>query len=742
MATSMMMGAIIAYSPLWAQTGPGESDKAPQEQGATDDVADIVVTAQRRSELARDVPLSLTALTGDQLAAAGVTDTQSLTRLTPGLKMDRVGNFTLPAIRGVTTTVTGPAADANVAIYLDGIYQPSTTSNTFDLPDVERVEVLKGPQGTLFGRNATGGAIQVFTKEPSYIPTGAVTLSYGNYNDFVAKGFVSAPIIADKVALSVAGFYHRNDTYYRDVRPDGPGLDGADAWLVRAKLRLDLTEDLKVTLAGSYSNRKESTAIYGSALNGNTVARLLDPGAIIPTKPYDVAFNDAIAPQRVKSYDLSAKVALDLGGGTLTSLTAYNHFKLSNVIDADYAYTPNGVGVDYHVSTYDRYFSQEVNYASDLDGPLNFVMGAFYTKGEGAWSPLGVQTPAFAVSIYGTQKVESLAGFGEIYYDITDKLSVIGGLRYSWEKRQQIGNTLFGLDQPKPDVLTPVGQKSWKSATPRFSIRYAVADRSNVYFTYSQGFKSGVFNTSNTSAPDLANPEKIKAYEIGYKGRVTDSLTLDAAAFYYDYKDLQASVFTSLNGIPLSLLRNAATARIYGFEADASMRFSPAFDIRAAVSVLDAKYDSFTAASVNKPCTNIPAPGTACSTVGTPLNIGNTSVAYDASGQQMIRAPKFTASATANAHADVAGGSLDLSGTLYYSSRLFFTFDHRVSQPGYATLDARASWSPYGSGFTVAIFGKNLTDKTTIAGTFITEVADGVSWSPPRTYGVSVDYKF
>ena len=738
LASAAMVAAMLSGSAALAQA---VADAPQDAQASAAASGDIIVTAQRRSERARDVPISLTALTGDQLVAAGVTDTSSLTNVTPGLKMDRVGNFTLPAIRGITTTVTGPGADANVAIYLDGIYQPSTTSNTFDLPDVERVEVLKGPQGTLFGRNATGGAIQVFTRDPSYTPNGSVTVSYGSFNTLTVKGFVSAPLVTDKVALSVAGFYESSDTYYRNLRPSGPGLEGAETKLVRAKLRLDPTDNLKIVLTGRYSDRRESVAIYGSPLNGNTVGRLLAPDAIIPVRPYDVALNDESRPQRVRAWDMSGRIEYELGSGTFTSLTGYTHSKLSNVLDADYSYAPNGLGVNYHVSTYDKYFSQELSYASAMDGPFNFVVGAFYTKGEGAWHPLSVQTPTFAVSIYGIQKVESVAGFGEVYFDVTDRFSIIAGLRYSWEQRSLDSATVFGLNAPRPAALNRRGQQSWDSATPRLSLRYKLTPDSNVYFTYSQGFKSGVYNTS-ASTNDLANPEKIRAYEIGYKGRIADAVSLNAAAFYYDYKDLQANVLTNVGGVPLSFLRNAARARIFGFEADASVQFSSAFDIRAAVSVLDGKYKDFTSASVNVPCTNIPAAGVPCSTVGTPTNTGNRSVPYDASGMRMIRAPEFTASITGNAHFDMAGGQLDLTGTMYYSSRLFFTFDQRIQQPGYVSLDARASWSPANSGLTLAVYGKNLTDNAVIGGTFITEVADGVSYMPPRSYGMSASYKF
>jgi len=734
-ATSAL-GLLALGTPAHAQdTAAGAEATAPQAPG------DIVVTAQRRSELARNVPLSITALSGETLRTAGVTDTLSLQQLTPGLKMDRIGNFTLPAIRGITTNVTGPGADANVAIYLDGVYQPSTVSNTFDLPDVERVEVLKGPQGTLFGRNATGGAIQVFTREPSYTPSGSGSVSYGRYNDFAVKGSVSAPIVADRVAVALSGFYHRNDTYYHNVRPNGPGLTGADSWLIRGKLRFDLSEQLRLTLTGSYSDRKDTVAIYGNPLNGNTAGRLLDPNSIIPTKPLDVAFSDPMEPQHVKSYQLSARLVWEGSAGTLTSTTAYTHYKLRNILEADYSYAPNGASVNYFANSYEKNFSQEVTYASSMDGPFNFVLGAFYSNGEGAWYPLGIGL-SNSLSIYGIQKSKAAAGFGELYYNITDKLSVVGGVRYSWEKRTHIGAAVFGnYAAPLPTTLNLMGERSADSVTPRASIRYALTPRSNIYFTYSQGFKSPLFNTSNVFFTDSVDSEKVFAYELGYKGRVADTLSINLAGFYYRYKNMQANAFVLIpqpSGppTPLGVILNVPLARIWGGEMEAMWTPSPMFDARIAMSVLDAKYVDFKTASVNTPKTTVVNGQTV------PTLTGNNSVPFDASGLTMIRAPKFTASGTLAGHFPVAGGKLDASATLYYTSRVFFTFDHRVQQPAYATLDARLQWSPDNSGLSLAVYGKNLTDQVTLGGTFITAVADGVSWTQPRTWGVEIGYKF
>jgi len=738
-AGKLFAGTAIGILAL-AAPARAQSTATASEAQASQNSGDIVVTAQRRSELARNVPLSVTALSGETLRTAGVTDTRSLQNLTPGLKMDRIGNFTLPSIRGITTSLTGPAEDPNVAIYLDGVYQPSPVSNTFDLPDVERVEVLKGPQGTLFGRNATGGAIQVFTREPSYTPAGSVTASYGRYNDFTIKASISAPIVADRVAVALSGFYNRDDSYYHNIGPATPALKGAESWLVRGKLRFDLTDQLRLTLAGSYSDRTESLSIYGNPLNGNTAGRSLDPNAIVPTKPLDVALND-ITPQRVKSYQFSGRLVWEGPAGTLTSTTAYTHYETHSAADADYTYAPNGKSVNYYADIFEKYFTQEITYTSSFDGPFNFVAGGFYTDGEGSDFPLGVSNSFGSnVTIFGVQKVKAAAAFGEIYYNLTDKLSVVGGLRYSWERRTQSGGAVFGsFTAPPPASLAFVGERSAHSLTPRASLRYALTPLSNIYFTYSQGFKSPVFNTTNVFFPDSVDSEKIYAYELGYKGRLGNTLNVNLAGFYYRYKNLQANAYRTVNNVPLGVILNVPLARIWGGELEATWTPSPMFDARVGMSVLDAKYVDFTNAAVNLPCTDTATP---CSVVGTPLNIGNRSVSYNANGKTMIRAPKFTASGTVNGHFPVAGGKLDASATLYYSSTVFFTFDNRIKQPAYATLDARLQWSPDNSGFSIAVYGKNLTNKITLAGNFISSTSDGVSWSQPRTYGVEVGYKF
>ena len=268
-------GAAAAQAGRLGAVGDQASESTPSTpaiNAPADSIAEVIVTAQRRAERLQDVPLSITAVSGAQLEKLGVASTEDLTDVAPGLKMDRNGVNVQPAIRGVSSVEADIGADTNVAIYLDGVYQPNLPANAFDLPDVSRVEVDKGPQGTLFGRNAEGGAIQVFTLNPSFTPTGSGTLGYGDYNDLMAKGFISGPILDQRVAGSLSAFFESSDGYLKDELRDGKNVGGVNAHLIRGKLLFKLVPKLTALVSVTYSDRTDG-ADYGQAYNGNTYDR-------------------------------------------------------------------------------------------------------------------------------------------------------------------------------------------------------------------------------------------------------------------------------------------------------------------------------------------------------------------------------------------------------------------------------------------------------------------------------------
>ena len=754
---------ILGYaSPAFADDAPTAADKA--SAAASTDAGDIIVTAQRKAQFARDVPISITALNGPQLSKAGIVDSVSLGNITPGLRIDRIGNFTIPAIRGITSTITGPGADNNVAIYLDGVYQPEATVNNFDLPDVERVEVLKGPQGTLFGRNATGGAIQVFTKTPSMKTEGNATLSYGSFRDVQIKGYISTPLIDDKVALSVATSYRKADSYNTDIGYSYPGdiahgshRAGVDSKLLRAKLLIKPTDTVKILLTGLYTDHLDNEGNFGMALNGNSSLRANDPNAIIPDKPWTMA-SDSNVFQRSKVTSLSAKIEAEVGNGTLSSLTSWSEFINLSLLDSDYGQSTNGAYANFQADSVNRNLTEEINYVSHNAGKLNYSAGVFYSDGWAGWDTLGLRSydgthsaSLFSLDIYGHQKITSAAVFGEVYYDITDKLKIIAGARYTHEKRSLTRAFVGGDTDPAGSFFPGGAPQSWNSFTPRASIKYDLNSRSNVYFSFSEGFKSGVFDATSPAAQPSVNPEKLFAYEVGYKGRVAPWLTLSAAGYYYNYKDIQIVFFVDGGGgLPLAKLGNVGGADIKGLEADANFNAGRHFDGRIGVNYLHSSYHGFDAASVQVPngqtycvsACNTGSPVQGQTLLGTATETGTHTEGYNANGNSLIHAPNFTIYATANYHADLAGGILDLSATLYHSSTVNFTFDHRIKQPSWETIDGRIAWTPANDRFTFSVLGKNLTNKAVIMGGFIQAAADGINYAPPRTFAAQLDVRF
>jgi iron complex outermembrane receptor protein len=712
----LMCSAATAAGLLAFSSRPAEAQTSSQPAAT---VGELVVTAQRREERLRDVPLSITAATGETLERAGVTNSADLQKVTPGYMIYMYGGAPQPVIRGISSGGAGAGDSSNVAVYVDGVYMSTQASQLFDLPDIERVEILKGPQGTLFGRNAAGGAVRVITKSPSFTPTGTFSASYGSFNNLMTKGVVSGPITS-QLAGSFAAFYESHDGWNRDART-GERIGGLDSYLFRAKLLYQPTDDLKVLLTGYNLRRRNEASFTGNALNGNTLARTVNPSTLIVTQPRRSAVNLPVG-NGVRGYGVSLNVDYETSLGTFTSITAYQdgHF----FIRADADFTPTGIAFYDQNEPFDS-FSEEVSFSSRKFGRVAFTLGGFYNKSQEIYDPLSIKaTPQQAplISVYADARTLAMAVFGEAYVDVTDHLQLIAGVRYSSEKK----TTYAAFNNPNPPLF---GKRTFKATTPRVSVKYAFNDYANVYFTFSKGFKSGVFNPTGSPAPLF--PEKVTAYELGFKGRVTPQLELTAAVFDYDYKNLQIQVVQA--GFTGGGTQNAALAKIKGFEGDAVWTPTPDFTFRAGLSYLDAKYGSFPNAVVNVPI---------LLANGAPCNCGNRETTLNVSGNRLIRTPKWTANLTAEYAHEFGFGELSANATVYYSSKWWADITNRFGQVSYTTVDGQIGWRPSGSRWKVTAWGKNLTNKTYFYGFFGTTVADGVTYAAPRSVGVRVDYTF
>jgi iron complex outermembrane receptor protein len=717
------------------------SDQSGASGVASESVAmePIVVTAQRREELEQNVPFSITTATAIQLEQAGVTNMMDLQKVVPGLVMTGTGAWSMPSMRGVSTTVSGPTNDSPIAIYVDGIYQPNELGGFFDLPDIERVEIDKGPQGTLFGRNATGGAIQIFTAAPSFTPKYDVSLSAGAFpgagsshsaGDFGLKGFISGPI-ADNLAGSFSLHWDNTTGYLDDVVRNQPYGKINDVG-ARAKLLYNLNDSAKFVFSAFYDKRDDDHAGSGVALGGVSVANLW-PGSIVTGEPWQIT-----ADQRpfviTQTWGASLRGDVDTGIGTFTSLTSFYDVSVDADINTDLSYSSlafwtMGPGVDFKLPNYfEHAVSQEFYLASKKWGRFSFQAGvnAYLDTGfqpglindfqQSAPFPQLLGTgPSFAFS--ALIKAQAYAAYSEVYYDVTDRLHLIGGFRFSDEHKTGNG----GYTCCDTSGLPRYASKVWTEPIFRASARYDVSSTSNVYFTFSQGFKSGIIPYSDFSG-STASPEKINSYEVGYKGRGANWQT-DVAAFYYDYKDQQVQTFDNI----VSQVTNAAKSSIAGFDVDGTYQPTDAFDVRAAATWLPReKYDSYNGAiAYNYPLT---------------ANPGLTQYTISLTGADLIKTPKLTSSLTGTYRSKLNGGDLTTSLSAYESTRFENDIAGIIPTKGYATLAAEIAYQPTQSHFRYSVWGRNLTNAAYVASTVSGAPTPYVLYGPPLEFGVAIKY--
>lgn len=684
---------------------------------------EIVVTAQRRNERLVDVPISISVLTGNALEQAGVRSTEDLTATVPGLNFATNGAFAQPTVRGIGTTVTSAGNDANVAIYIDGVYQPNQISNFSDLVDLEQVEVLKGPQGTLFGRNATGGAIRVTTKRPSFSPEARATASYGRFNDIRLTAFSTGPL-SDKVAVSFALLYGDDDGYVRN-RGTGNKVADTNARSMRGKILFQPSDAVELLFSGSHSKRSSNPAFTLGVLNGNSTALRL-PGSIQPTGPREVSltFDPFIS---INSDQLSLSAKADLGFAELSSITSYAKIKTNLATDVD---RTNLAQVRAEIPGKEKTWSQEFNLVSQGDGNIKWFLGVFYYNDDSSNATIINNGSLFN---FIRLKTEAFAPFGEVNVNMGD-LTLIAGARYNIEKKD------YSIVRGAASVLR---DRTYKTFTPRVGLRYSLSSNSTVYGTFSKGFKSGGFDgilAAGALAVNPVFPEKVDAFEAGFKyGKGSTSFA--ASAFYYDYSNIQFQAFNP-NAGGLTQVFNAAAAEIYGGEIEGSVKLSEGLTLRGSLAYTHSQYDNFPGATIFCP-RGAPSYGNAAIAIGA-LNPCTGKVNSDsATGNQLIRTPEFTASLGPSYRTRLNnGGTLEMSGNLFYSGKFFWDPGNRLKEDNYILLNSEVGYTFPGDRLKLALWGRNLTNK--LYSIYLTEAAagDSVAYARPRTYGIRAELRF
>ena len=733
-----------------ASSGAAAQEAVAEQEAEAALAGDIVVTAQRRAELLHDVPMSVAVISGQAMENAGAVSLRELGQVASGVLVANAGYNTQPSIRGVTTILGGNFYENNVAVYIDGVYQPDPIAINSDLVNLADVQVLKGPQGTLYGRNATGGAILINTLAPARSFTGSFQGSYAEYDEKTLSGYLSGPI-SERVRFGVAGYWRKSDGYFKLSDPATGAKTGLNAapiekYYVRAKLAADLTDTFEATLGYNYSYFNDATALQYLPFE-NFAPTFPAPPTRSPT-PLKTKSANFIPVNESRIHEATLKLDWSTPLGDLTSVTAYTRSKLKNDFDLDGTYA--------RLSRLATLFPREtiqtnLNYAIDAIDRLDLVVGGSY-YGNRVWTTyFNSYGPNDTVSALIDQatKQRAFALYADGTYQLTDKLSLSLGLGYSHEKSEinyslrtpaQIGTGAY--------TIAPLHKEaSFEKLTPRASLRYEIAARTNIYAAYSQGFKAGLWQTGIPPAVPV-RPESVTSYEVGFKTAQSD-FQLDVAGFYYDYTNIQLSITvpdplctTPPNCVIRTLVFNGPSADIYGIDAQGSWSPTSNFTLRAGAAWLRARYGTFPNAT-----------GTGLNTTSNTL-VPNQS--QDWSGQQLPRAPDFSGFVGADLKFPTPRGefllSLNVPFTTSYvvnNPSLFGPLagpradKQRYRQSGYAQINATLNWTDPSDRLSVGIFARNLTNERyfilySSSGAF----GDYAVTANPRVIGARAGYKF
>ena len=713
----LMLLATAASPAALAQSASTANTDAAAESGSA--LQEIIVTAQRRGEDLQSVPLTVSAITAQEAERMGITDTSSLTAAVPGLDFSRQANAATPFIRGVGATTSLIGNEASVATYVDGVYITAPQAALFTLNNIEHIEVDKGPQGTLFGRNATGGVVQVNTRDPSQDTRIDAQLGYGNYRTTTESLYASTGITQDLAAdISLYDLY-QSKGWGKDV------TTGVDAYTERdfggrTKLLWTPGEHTRITLAGDFSVSEAEQGLGLSPLPGT-----LGLDGVTSNSGF---YNTAVDPNdyyKSTQYGGSLKVEQDLGWAKLLSISAARRYRVPFGLDQDA--TPLDL-IEANIQGRDRSYSEEIQLQSTGTEKITWIGGIYYLNDVADYQPLGLSGLALQglaySDVFSTQSLRSYSGFGQTTIEVIDATHLTLGVRYTSDHRGIVGETALPLGPGGSPIAAELASQSavFSKPTWRAALDHQFTNDLLGYVSYNRGFKSGVFDSLAYSNPAV-KPEVLDAYEGGVKSELfSHRLRINGSVFDYKYKNIQIDQLE--NGV--STLLNAAKAKIYGADLDVTAVPFSGLTLGTAMEYLHGRYQSFPNAPLYTP---LPTGGDLPSS-------------FNAAGKTTVRSPDFVGNVTASYTIPVSFGSFDVVAGDYYNSGFFWNPDDRVKQPAYALVNASVTWTAPRADWDVRIWGKNLTDRRYYSYETDQEFGDDASPAPPLTYGITFGYHF
>ena len=755
---SLVALSLAVTAPAWGQ----ETGAADAETG----YADIVVTAQKRTESLQEVPAAVSVVSGEQLDQRGVVNITSLQQLVPSLNF-KDSATTLDSsvfLRGVGTINFSIAAEPSVGFVVDGVTYARSGEAFGDLYDIERVEVLRGPQGTLFGKNASAGVISITTRRPGDDFGGFVEGQATTDEEYKLRGAVDLPI-TDTIKSRFTANYGRYDGMVRNITLDRT-VNGYERWGVRGMVVAEATPSLTFTLIGDYRRQSSDCCaeVIGTAPAGALAASLA--GVRLRGDETRQIRQNTLTRTREKSWGVSLQADLDVGAlGTLTSITAYRKYRNFGIRDGDFIDTVYNIAGGHQLDDFgpqpSKTFTQEVRLASPGNQTFEYVVGAFYYNAKQqrtfqrddivcsattlpevapglAPCAVGSSTLRFpsAVGTFGSE-IENYAFFGNLTFNVNDWFRLIAGGRFTHDSVDAFNRRTPATNGGGPGLLNVGANYALHTSNDDFSWRagaqFDVTDDWMLYGTYSQGYKGPAFNVffnqnDNQLAPIAA--ETADAYEVGSKFQTADrSFTLNTALFYAKYDNFQANSFVNLNGSVITQLTNAGSVSTRGVEVEALLRPSRNFTLNGGLAFTHAQIDRF----------NIPPgapPGTSTR-----------------NGEILPLAPKWKGNLGALWTIETGGfANVELGTQLSLTSDQVSSLEanpvtrRAITIDGYTILDANVALVDPNGAWRVNFIGRNLTDQS--YATLITPGGPGSSFryllprDVDRYFGVNVRFNF
>jgi len=753
------LGLVLGAGQAMAQATPAPTTTEPRG------IEVITVTAQKRAESLQDVPIAVTAVGQLRLQEANIDSLENLQVLVPNISFGNDFNVAKIFIRGVGTNTSTNGADPAVALYVDGAVIARPEAQFASLFDLERVEVLRGPQGTLFGRNAVGGAISLITAKPKQQFGGYFRNTIGNYEAVLSEGAITGPL-GDIASGRIAFRYNKRGGFGKNP-VSGSDVDDLNKYMIRASLDLQMTEKLNLALSAErYDQDDNANAIKFKQAAFPTVPTLFPFGVGgFATNPRDLAGefdnhneNKTWAVTAIFSYELSEKIELK-------SISNFREFNQQLLQDLDMSGIVNSIDTTGRATTiqnrnpYSKQTSQEFqfNYTGER---IKGVLGVYYinedmgtfpntigltpTSGQrqvgalyaAAGRPTTVNPPRFNTEI-SQQTVEAWAAFADYTVKLSEQFSLKVGGRYSEEARTLRNKGIIAAAGGRGPLLftDAYNERDFDNFSPKIGIEFRPAEDNLLYYTYSEGFKSGTGELT-ISTNGIIEPELAFSHEVGYKTTLFDRrVVFNAAAFYSELAGLQVNrtIFDPAAGFR-TIYENAANTIAKGVEADISWLATDRLRLDFAIAYLDSTFDGYITNDPLDPRNVVGSP------VFAPANVNLT-------GKYTRYSPKWTAALYGEYRIPLSSGAeVSLTGDVSYKDTQYHTEFNRpeMSTPAYTMLNGAVAYTTANADWTLQAWIQNATDELVEAGTFnvATSRSIGRTFLPPRTYGLTLGYKF